>query len=247
MLIFSVYGMANSQVLIALVFGDKLNSPDLEFGLTAGASLSTINNIPEAKYRSDLNIGLYFNYRIKGNWWFHPEVQVKSSRGAKGINPYSVDDENLDEIFEEGSVARVINGFTVPLLIKYRWPNSGIGLEGGIEPVLTTTVRDEFYQDLGDKTDVTFRNNIRDNVPRLDFGLAIGASWRPKKDRGVTIVARFTEGLVNTNKNDPSAGETTRAFVFSAHIPIGVKKAEKRRAEKAAEEALENENAQEQQ
>ena len=62
---------ANSQVLIALIFGDKLNSPSLEFGLTAGLSLSTINNIPEAKYRSALNLGLYFDVRIKDNWWFH--------------------------------------------------------------------------------------------------------------------------------------------------------------------------------
>ena len=60
---------ANSQVLIALIFGDKLNSPSLEFGLTAGLSLSTINNIPEAKYRSALNLGLYFDVRIKDNWW----------------------------------------------------------------------------------------------------------------------------------------------------------------------------------
>ncbi|WP_394774213.1 hypothetical protein [Flavobacterium sp.] len=33
---------ARSQVLISLLFGDKLNSPFLEFGLDGGINLSTI-------------------------------------------------------------------------------------------------------------------------------------------------------------------------------------------------------------
>jgi hypothetical protein len=35
----------NSQVLISLIFGDKLNSPKVEFGLEGGANFSTITNL----------------------------------------------------------------------------------------------------------------------------------------------------------------------------------------------------------
>ena len=43
----------HSQVLIALLFGDKLNTDKLDFGLTAGLNLSTISNLADAKPRRD--------------------------------------------------------------------------------------------------------------------------------------------------------------------------------------------------
>ena len=46
-LIGAIYG-ANAQILISLIFGDKLNSDKLEFGLAVGGSYSTIINLENA-------------------------------------------------------------------------------------------------------------------------------------------------------------------------------------------------------
>jgi hypothetical protein len=54
-----------SQVLISMVFGDKLNSPFLEFGLEGGANLSTISNLKTTGSNIGFNLGFYFDIRIK--------------------------------------------------------------------------------------------------------------------------------------------------------------------------------------
>lgn len=47
-LLFNVW-CGYSQVLIAAVFGDKLNSPDLEFGLEGGYNWSDISELDNNK------------------------------------------------------------------------------------------------------------------------------------------------------------------------------------------------------
>jgi hypothetical protein len=53
---------AKSQVLIALLFGDKLNTDKLEFGLMVGPNFSYISN-SNANGKAGLGLGLYFNLK----------------------------------------------------------------------------------------------------------------------------------------------------------------------------------------
>ncbi len=50
------YSIASGQVLIALVFGDKLNSPNLHFGLHAGINYAYQSNY-DTKIKGALNLG----------------------------------------------------------------------------------------------------------------------------------------------------------------------------------------------
>lgn len=52
MLLLATYGVVQSQVLIAILFGDKLNSEKLEFGLDLGANITKVTGLDGAKYRS---------------------------------------------------------------------------------------------------------------------------------------------------------------------------------------------------
>src|SRR5512143_1560162 len=103
------------QVLIALVFGDKLNSDKLKFGLDGGANFSTISNISPSKYTTGFNLGFYFDILLKKdkNWFIHTGVIVKSPMGADGITPYSLDDTALDSLFAGGSIERKLRYFNV--------------------------------------------------------------------------------------------------------------------------------------
>lgn len=56
---------AQSQVLISLLFGDKLNSPFLEFGLDGGLNFSTISNMETSGTEVGFNLGFYFDIRSK--------------------------------------------------------------------------------------------------------------------------------------------------------------------------------------
>lgn len=57
----------HSQVLLSVIFGDKLNSDELEFGLEGGFNLSDISNLEADKRLSSFNLGFYFDFRINNN------------------------------------------------------------------------------------------------------------------------------------------------------------------------------------
>lgn len=226
-----------SQVLISLLFGDKLNSPFLEFGLEGGANFSTISNQETSGTNIGFNLGFYFDFKSKKNpsWMINTGVIVKSPMGAKGIPVYSLDNEDLDNTFEGGSIDREIRYFNVPILIKYQFKNN-MYLKGGPQFGLLAKAFDEFSKDI-DGEDVTYKNNIRDKIHVIDAGIAIGTGYHLNVGNGLNITAQYYYGLVPLMKGDSSPTQYNRSFYITAGIPIGKGKAAKRRAEK---EALDN-------
>ena len=107
-----------SQVLIAVLFGNKLNTGKLEFGITVNPALTGITNI-ESSYKKGLNLGIYFNFNPDKKFYFHVEGIAKGSFGAKDIAPYTTNDDTLDAIFAGGSVLRKIKAFSLPILGRY--------------------------------------------------------------------------------------------------------------------------------
>jgi len=227
-------GISHGQVLISLLFGDKLNTPNLEFGIHAGYNMTTISNIEPSKYAGFLSLGFYFDMRINDKWRFHPELLVKSTNGARGLDPYELGIPDLDELLVDADVRREIGYFQFPLLIKYKF-KYGFGIEAGIQPAMRIYATDIFSHSILEDEDLTFENDRNDDITRFDFGLTGGISWRPGKTRGITIVARYTYGLVDILKDNPGEPQRNSGFVISGLIPIGVKKAEAARLEKEKE------------
>ena len=84
-LLFSGYA-SNSQVLISILFGDKLNSGKVEFGLQGGLNWSTIKNLEGAKSLTGFNLGFYFDIKLKNpSWMINTGVIVKSPMGANEL------------------------------------------------------------------------------------------------------------------------------------------------------------------
>jgi hypothetical protein len=230
--------LGHSQVLITLLFGDKLNSPNMEFGLHASANITTLSGIESAKYTSNLNLGFFFGIRLSDKWSLHPELLVKSTSGAKNLPTYAIGDPDhpeLDPILLESDLERKIGYFQLPILVRYKL-KYGIAIEAGIQPALRTKTKDVFTDELVSKEDFQYTNERNDEFNRLDFGLTGGISWRLRKDgKGMVIIARYTQGLVNTLKDNPGSPQKNSGFSIGALIPIGVKKAEAARVEKEAE------------
>ena len=70
---------AQSQVLISLLLGDKLNSPNLEFGLEGGVNWTQISGMETKSFARKWNLGFYFDFRLKNQWWLYTGVLVKSN------------------------------------------------------------------------------------------------------------------------------------------------------------------------
>jgi hypothetical protein len=224
---------AHSQVLISLIFGDKLNSPNLEFGLEGGANFSTISNLEGAKNRTDFNLGFYFDFMLKNPAWaINTGVIVKSSMGANGLPVYSLNNAELDNAFVGGHIDRKINYFNVPIMMKYKFDNH-IYVKGGAQLGLLSKAFDEFKNDY-DGNDLVYKNKIRDQIHVIDAGLAIGAGYRLMGGNGMNIGVNYYYGLVTVMKGDSSPNQYNRSFYITAGIPIGKGKAEKKAAEKKA-------------
>src|SRR5215471_614597 len=112
-MLFTCSLQVNSQVLIALLFGEKLNSGGLEFGLTGGLSVSDISNISDAKTKTGLNLALYFNIKLNDKWYIHPEAIPKYPTGVSKLKPYSLGDASLDSLLADGDITRKIKNIAM--------------------------------------------------------------------------------------------------------------------------------------
>lgn len=228
------FAPAHSQVLISLIFGDKLNSPFLEFGLEGGANFSTITDLNSSGSEPGFNLGFYFDIRSKKNpaWMINTGVIVKSPMGAHGLPVYSLNDETLDNTFAGGSVNREIRYFNVPILLKYQFKNR-IYLKTGPQFGLLAKAFDEFKKEVN-KDDVVYKKNIRDQIRVIDAGVALGAGYHMNVGNGLNVTVQYYYGLVPVMKGD-GPHVYNRSLYVTAGIPIGKGKAAQRRADKEAE------------
>jgi hypothetical protein len=234
--------VAHGQVLISLLFGDKLNSPTLKFGLDGGANFSTISNISPSKYRTGFNLGFYFDFLLKKDkpWYLHTGVLVKSALGAKGISPYHLtnsDSTALDSLFFNGTVDRKLSYFNVPVLIRYRFKNQ-LFVELGPMISLMYKAKDEFSTQVENEEDLTFTNDVKDLYRRIDVGGMAGIGYyihrrySELKGNEINLGFRYYYGFMDILKDNPGNAMHNSSFYLFASIPIGA--GEKGQAKKAA-------------
>ena len=166
LIIFSFSYTANSQVLISLLLGDKLNSEKLKFGLDGGVNWSNITNLDPSKYKAHFNLGFYFDFLLKKNtrWYLHTGVLVKSTMGPQGLDPYPIGNAELDPLFAGGKISRKMSYFNVPILARYQFKNM-IYIEAGPNLGLRYKAYDIFYADVKDKEDLTYNLKSVTNIP----------------------------------------------------------------------------------
>lgn len=223
---------ANSQVLISILLGDKLNSDKLEFGLDGGLNLSTIQGLDGADYFTGFNIGFYFDIKLFKNpqWMLNTGVIVKSTHGADGLPVYSLGNSALDSSFAGGSVSKRNHYFNVPIEIKYMF-NKRIYAKAGIMPGLRYKGTDIFYNSIKDDDDLTYDVDTKDKYHPLDFGFVAGLGYRLMGGNGMNLGVQYYQGIVDITIDDSGADEYNSGFYFTVGIPIGVAKAAEKKKE----------------
>jgi hypothetical protein len=211
-----------SQVLVSILFGDKLNTDKMAFGLVVGPGFSNISNI-EGKPRAILDLGLYFTIRMKERWQAQIEMLPKVSFGAKDIPAYTVSDPVLDSLYSNGSVTRVIRAMTLSAFPRYKLSDKFF-VEAGIQANLRTQANDVFETKVNDN-DLKYHNWIKYNVTKVDFGLAGGIIYRFRPAiHSMAIGIRYYAGLTDIMKYT-DGGQMNRSILFNVYIPIGSAKA----------------------
>ncbi|MRR21380.1 PorT family protein [bacterium] len=218
---------ASPQVLISLLLGDALNTDKIEFGLDGGVNFANIANLETSKPLPLFNLGFYFDIKIKNQLMFHTGVLVKSTQGADKLNPYSLNDQGLDEQFADGYVTRKINQFSVPIMLKYRFAER-FHVEAGPMLALRSTGNDVFTNTVIDKGDLTYKLDIKDNYKRIDAGIMAGAGLKLNKkvQKSAQLGVRYYYGLVDPLKDNQGDKQNFTSWYVYFSIPIGAHKAE---------------------
>lgn len=236
--------LAQSQVLISLLLGNKLNSDKIKFGLEGGVNFANVTNLETATTSTNFNIGFYFDFKLKDspNWFLHTGVIVKSTMGAK-LAPYSLNDENLDALFADGEVKRKLNYWNIPFLVRYKF-NNNVFIEAGPMVGILYKGVDEFTNEVNED-DLSYSNNIRKEHTRFDIGLEGGIGYQTEKFmNGMNFGARYYHGLLNSSTTANANQQNTSYYIFVG-LPIGAgekakaknKAAAEKKAKKAAEKA----------
>lgn len=228
--------LMQGQVLISLIFGDKLNSPTLKFGLDGGANFSTLSNISPSKYNSGFNLGFYFDLLLKKGkpWYIHTGVLVKSPMGADRLDAYHIsnsDSTALDSLFSGGRVDRKLRYFNVPILVRYKFKNE-LFVELGPMLGLLYKANDVFYADIEEEQDLSYTNKVIDQYHRIDVGGMAGIGYHLDKMNGMNLGFRYYYGFMDVLKDNPGKAQRNSSFYLYASIPIGA--GEKAQAKQAA-------------
>jgi len=221
--IFFVYNL-QSQVLIALLLGDKLNTGKIEFGLDGGVNFSNISNLETDKYLRAWNLGFYFDIKMKDQLFFNTGVLVKSSVGTDnltqadleflGATVYEFEVEN----YNDGDYSQKINYFLVPALLKYKFKNQ-IHVEAGPQFGLMYNAWIEYnYNE--DSGSGRIKEDNKDDVNRFDVGLVGGVGYRFLKGLGWTVGVRYQYGLTNVYKD--ISGKRNNSLYLKLNIPFGI-------------------------
>ncbi len=214
---------AQSQILITLLLGDKLNQPGLEFGLEGGVNWSQISGLDSKDFLTTFNMGFYFDIRLKNQLSLYTGVLVKANLGVDELSDNDI--KNLDETFfnytdgtrVEGEYRHRMNYFLVPILFKYKFKNQ-IHIAAGPQVGLMYNSWVEFNSDVDGK-EATIKDYNKDQINKIDAGIAVGLGYRLFKGTGWTISAKYYYGFVDVYK---SISNTKNSSIFlEMCIPVG--------------------------
>lgn len=216
---------SQSQILISILLGDKLNSGNLEFGLEGGYNFANVSGFESNSSLNNFNLGFYFDIKVKENWWFYTGVLVKANLGANKLSETDLERLEMTIYDAPGTYSQKLNYFIVPTLAKYKFKNR-IYLEGGPQFGLLHKAWVEYNSDIGGR-DARIKEYNKSKVNIFDVGVTIGTGYRlTNKISGMTIGVKYYYGFTNVYKEE--SGTNNSSLFLKLNIPIGAGKASKK-------------------
>ena len=231
---------SQSQILITLLLGDKLNSPNLEFGLEGGINWTHISGMETNRFARKWNMGFYFDIRMKNQWWFYTGLLVKANMGVDKLTDNDLDfleatvyyDLNDNNLRAEGDYSQKMNYFLLPALVKYKFKNH-MYVEAGPQFGLMYKSWVEFDADIDGK-DAIIKEYNKEKINKLDAGIMVGLGYTLFKGTGWSLGAKYYYGFVNVYKD--RKGTKNSSIFIKLNIPIGAGEKPKKKGNKEIEE-----------
>ncbi|GGG59576.1 hypothetical protein GCM10010976_32920 [Bizionia arctica] len=220
-----------------MIFGDKLNSPDLEFGIEGGVNWPSISGLDASNRFSTFNLGFYFDFTVKEKFHIYTGVLVKSKLGVNELSESDLEAAGVDLITpdgtyvdSEGIYSQKINYFLVPVFARYMITKN-VFVEAGPEFGLRYKAWVEYDND-GDHIDTTIKQYNKNSINPIEAGVGAGAGYKMDKIGGMSFAVKYFQGFVNVYKGNSST--KNNSLFLAVTLPIGAKKSLKERESKEA-------------
>lgn len=211
---------SNSQILISLLLGDKLNSDKLEFGIEGGINYSKTTGFESNSYAPFFNMGFYFDIKMKEQLALYTGVLVKSNLGLNKLTTNDLVKLGVTNWNSQGEYRQVINQFMVPVLLKYNFKNH-FYIEAGPEFALRYKGFVQFNSEI-EGIDARTREDNSEMLQKLDAGVTGGLGYKLLKGEGWTIGVKYYYGFVDAFKD--ISGTKSSSINLKVNIPIGAGK-----------------------
>ena len=218
-LLISVSHIGQSQVLISLLLGDKLNTGKIEFGLDGGYNYSQMSGFESGKPLSTFNLGFYFDFLLKNQWYINTGVLVKSEVGLSNLSESDVFILDPTTVYSDSGVFEQKTAyFHVPVAIKYRFKNH-FYIHAGPQFALRHKAFLVFEGEKNLKS-IEVKIDNRDLFTRLEVAAIGGVGYKLKKGQGMNIGVKYFYGLTNIFRDDYFDSRNSSFYAYLG-IPIG--------------------------
>ncbi len=213
---------SQSQVLISLLLGDKLNSDKIEFGLDGGLNYSQMSGFESSKMLPTFNIGFYFDFKLKNQLYLNSGMLVKSNVGLDALTQSDVSILDTATVyFSGGNYSQKTSYFHIPIALKYRFKNH-FYVHAGPQFALRSKAFLIFKGEQNNK-EVEIKTDNRALFTRLEVAAIAGVGYKLKKGTGMNIGVKYFYGLTNIFKDDYFNARNSSLYVYVG-IPIGKEK-----------------------
>ena len=110
---------ADAQVLIALLFGDKLQTETFEFGIRAGVNGTSFTTLEGVSMKPGLAIGMYGTKFLSDRFAIQPEASFLAPRGAQDMPRRLSEALYIDSLLSDASTTRSLAYVEIPILARY--------------------------------------------------------------------------------------------------------------------------------
>ena len=213
---------ASGQVLLVLLFGDKLSSENLQVGIKLDRAFTSLTELEAADVRSGWAFGAFGEVPLNEQWSLQPELTLTTPGGAQTFVGDPTGNPTLDGVFSEVSVTRKLAYSNLVLPLKVNLGRFAVGVGPQISYLRSA---DDIYEGLvtgGDE--FTLESDIVDTLNRWDVGLAgkIEILLKPEQGmRSARIHVAPTFGLTDIVKDN--TGTAVKGWGVSVGIgfPVG--------------------------
>jgi hypothetical protein len=211
---------ARAQVLIGMLFGDRLASETFNIGFEIGMNFSTVSGLDGASRSRGPLIGLFASWRFSEHYHLFTGVLPLSDKGAEDADPIPLNDPELDPLIAAGRMERDLSYVDIPVLVQWAHRRD-YGLRVGVGPQVSIllSAEDRYAGTTTQGTRAVIESDIESSVERFDAGAAVDAEYRIK-GLGFAIGVRYYYGLTDLARDSGPAMHNS-VLSGSARITLG--------------------------